>query len=81
MPSSAVGAFDLNSNSQIVGYYQYGTSANGFLYDMPGASFDSFDYPGAEGATSGYGINDFTQIVGDWSPSPDVGNGFYATPQ
>jgi hypothetical protein len=78
-PSATSGTYatGINSNGEIVGYYDNGSTRHGFI-DM-GGSFTTFDDPAGSGAnTTVFSNNDSGQIVGNYLSN--TYQGFVATP-
>src|ERR1035437_3550856 len=62
----------VNDSLQMVG--------GNILYDYPTNTQTSLQYPGSL-STGAFGINDYSEIVGNWSDSNSVQHGFLATPK
>ncbi len=71
-------ADEINAHGQIVGVY-IGADDVSHAFLMVGATFTSFDFPGAM-QTSAYGINSAGQIVGKYSNPDGSLHGFLAEP-
>src|SRR6266849_8026841 len=59
--STLTRALDINASGQIVGRYDTGATAHGYL--LSGGSYTTIDVPGST-FTTAHGINDSGQIVG-----------------
>jgi hypothetical protein len=71
-------ADEINAHGQIVGVYT-GADEVWHAFLMVGATFTSFDFPGATG-TGAYGINSAGQIVGKYFGADGSTHGFLADP-
>jgi uncharacterized membrane protein len=71
-------ADEINAHGQIVGVYT-GADEVWHAFLMVGATFTSFDFPGATG-TGAYGINSAGQIVGKYFAPDGSTHGFLAEP-
>ncbi len=70
-PAGATFPEGINNGGVISGLIEVGTENHGFTY--ANGVFTSFDYPGTNGGTSGFGINNSDEIVGSYSTGGATG--------
>ncbi len=70
-PAGATFPEGINNSGVISGLIEVGTENHGFTY--ANGVFTSFDYPGTNGGTSGFGINNSDEIVGSYSTGGATG--------
>src|SRR5262249_37197692 len=71
-------ARDINNAGQIVGYFENGSGAHGFGYNLTTGQWTTIDVPGAI-STFVYGINDSNQIVGSYTDARNITHSFLGT--
>jgi probable HAF family extracellular repeat protein/VCBS repeat-containing protein len=75
--SNLTSAHGINTNGEVVGYYQDGTGYHGFT-DIAGI-YSTFDDPLGPGETFATGVNDGGQIVGYYYDTNGLAHGFLDT--
>jgi hypothetical protein len=77
--SSYSNPYAINSAGDVVGFFLDAAGSHGFVLSK--GVYTTLDYPGAvPGTTGASGINDFGEVVGDYTDANGALHGFIATP-